>query len=250
VIEVEDFAKEAGFLDLTARVTGPRGEALTVPLEQVAPRRYQATFPLWGKGRYQVMAAGTGVAPAASTEGAPGRRTLQERNEQALGGFAVPYSAEYLRFRSDPILLKQIAERTGGRVLDANDVDLFHPPRVPRESSRPVFDWFLLALCILVPLDVGVRRVQFDWEAIRAWLRPRRGEEGAETMGALLQRKAQVKEQRAERPPPVPTVRVPKPTPRPASSVPEPKVEEPAEPQSTTERLLARKRKRQGDEPK
>jgi len=240
VITVEDFAKNESFLDLTARVAGPRGDTITAPLKQIAPRRYQATFPLWGKGRYQVMAAGTGSAGG------------KERNEQALGGFAVPYSAEYLRFRSDPVVLKQIAERTGGRVLSASDVDLFHPPRVTRESSRPVFDWFLLALCILVPLDVGVRRVQLDWEVIRAWLRPRRGEKSTETMGALLQRKAQVKEQlaepRAERPPPLAPMRAPKPVSRPASPAPEPKANESAEPQSTTERLLARKRQRRDDQ--
>jgi len=244
VIAVEDFAKEETFLDLTARVAGPRGETVTVPLKQIAPRRYQATFPLWGKGRYQVMTAGTGSAGG------------KERNEQALGGFAVPYSAEYLRFRSDPIVLKQIADRTGGRVLNGSDVDIFHPQRVTRESSKPVFDWFLLALCLLVPLDVGVRRVQLDWDVVRAWFRPRRAA-STETMGALLQRKEKVKEQlaepRAERPPPVagpirPSPRsIPPQPPKPAAP-PESKAEEPGtEAQSTTERLLARKRKRKED---
>jgi uncharacterized membrane protein len=193
VITVEDYAKEDTFLDLAAKVSGPRGEAITVPLKQVAPRRYQASFPLWGRGRYQVMTAGTGSAGG------------KERNEQALGGFSVPYSAEYLRFRSDPILLKQIAERTGGRLLTEADLDLFHPARTARESSRPVFDWFLLALCCLIPLDVGIRRVQLDWEVMLGWFRPRKAESSGETMGALLQRKQQVKEQidekRTERPP-------------------------------------------------
>ncbi|MEQ1858655.1 MAG: VWA domain-containing protein [Chthoniobacteraceae bacterium] len=240
VISVEDFARDESFLDLSARVAGPRGETITVPLRQIAPRRYQAVFPLWGKGRYQVMAAGTGSAGG------------KERNEQALGGFAVPYSAEYLRFNSDPILLKQIAERTGGRLLTPADVELFHPPRVTRESSRPVFDWFLLALCLLVPLDVAVRRVQLDWDVILGWFRPRRAA-STDTMGALLQRKAQVKEHldepRAERPPPiVATVRPA--APRTERPVPPPAEEPGCEAQSTTERLLARKRKRQGDEPK
>src|SRR6185503_12841183 len=112
VVTVEDFAMEESFLDLTARIAGPRNETVTVPLKQVAPRRYQATFPLWGKGRYQVMAAGIGTAAG------------KERNEQAIGGFAVPYSPEYLRFRSDPILLKSIAERTGGRVLGPGETNL------------------------------------------------------------------------------------------------------------------------------
>lgn len=248
VVTVEDFAREETFLDLTARIAGPRNETVTVPLKQVAPRRYQATFPLWGKGRYQVMAAGTGSAGG------------KERNEQALGGFAVPYSSEYLRFRSDPILLKQIAERTGGRLLSANDTELFHPQRTVRESSRPVFDWFLLALCILIPIDVGIRRVQLDWDVILGWFRPRKADASGETMGALLQRKAQVKEQiqeqRADRPssvpPPIRPIHTARPTPKTAPPPPQPKPSEtkPADEdsdsaQSTTERLLARKRKRE-----
>jgi uncharacterized membrane protein/Mg-chelatase subunit ChlD len=244
VIHIEDHAKEDSFLDLAARVNGPGGETKTVALKQVAPRRYEGTFPLWGKGRYQVMAAGAGSAAG------------KERSEQAVGGFAVPYSMEYLRFRSDPILLKQIAEKTGGRLLTADEVDVFQPQRVTRESSRPVFDWFLLALCILVPLDVGIRRVQLDWEAIAGWFRPRKAESSGETMGALLQRKQQVKEQideqRAERPPPISpakTTRPPAPPPRTAKSPPAQAAEPPpaadSAAQSTTERLLARKRKRQ-----
>ena len=244
VITVEDYAKEETFLDLSARVAGPRGESVTLPLKQVAPRRYQANFPLWGKGRYQVMVAGSGSAGG------------KERNEQALGGFSVPYSAEYLRFRSDPIVLKQIADRTGGRLLTEADVDLFHPPRTARESSRPVFDWFLLALCCLIPLDVGIRRVQLDWDVILGWFRPRKAEGSAETMGALLQRKQLVKEQideqRAERPPviiptrpPGAAVSTPKPPPLTQPKPEEPKADDEGQPQSTTERLLARKRKRQ-----
>ena len=246
VVSVEDFAQEDTFLDLAAKVSGPRGETATVALKQVAPRRYQGTFPLWGKGRYQVMAAGLGTAGG------------KERNEQALGGFAVPYSPEYLRFRSDPILLKNIAERTGGRVLGPNESNLFQRPRTIRESTRPVFDWFLLALAILVPLDVGIRRVQLDWALIAGWFRRRERESSGETFGALLQRKQQVKETleapRGERPPPV---RLPvrtkpaaNPTPgapqaaRPASGA----GDDPKKPVSTTERLLARKRKRQEDQ--
>jgi Ca-activated chloride channel homolog len=250
VVTIEDFARDESFLDLTARIAGPRNETVTVPVKQIAPRRYQATFPLWGKGRYQVMTAGIGSAAG------------KERNEQAFGGFAVPYSSEYLRFRSDPILLRQIAERTGGRMLSANDIDIFHPQRVTRESSRPVFDWFLLALCIMIPLDVGVRRIQLDWDVIVSWFRPRKAVASGETMGALLQRKAQVKEQieesRGERPtavpPPIRPATIPRPAPRPVSPSVQPKPseaksadEDPNLPQSTTERLLARKRKRNQD---
>jgi uncharacterized membrane protein len=245
IVTVEDFAKTESFLELKARVSGPRGETLEVPLKQTAPRRYQGEFPLWGKGRYQVATVGVGISGT-------GDKTAK-RNEQAFGGFAVPYSPEYLRFKSNPLALKQIAERTGGRVLSPSDLDLFHPPRSTRESSRPVFDWFLIALACLIPLDVGLRRVQLDWQIIKGWFGFGRTAGSTETMGALLQRKREVQAAitPAERPKPVflatkATTTAPAPLPK-----PQPKPDEPAsadEQQSTTERLLSRKKKRQRDE--
>ena len=243
VVTIEDFAKDGNFLEMKARVSGPRGETLEVPLKQIAPRRYQGEFPLWGKGRYQVAAAGVG------SSGSGAKAT--KRNEQAFGGFAVPYSPEYLRFKSNPIALKQIAERTGGRVLSPSDLDLFHPSRSTRESSRPVFDWFLIALACLIPLDVGLRRVQLDWQVIKGWLGFGKKSGSTETMGALLQRKkeAQAAITPAERTKPVALATNPAAQP-PAATAPksQPKDDEPTtidgQP-STTERLLARKKKRQ-----
>ena len=248
IVTVEDFAKNESFLELKARVNGPHGEALEVPLKQIAPRRYQGEFPLSGKGRYQVAAVGMGISGS-------GEKTVK-RNEQAFGGFAVPYSPEYLRFKSNPIALKQIAERTGGRVLTPADLDLFHPPRSVRESSRPVFDWFLLALACLIPLDVGLRRVQLDWQVIAGGFGFGKKSGSTETMGALLQRKKQTQAAITpmERPKPVAATSKPRAAPTPAATAPkpQPKPDEPpaTDPhESTTERLLARKRKRQDVDP-
>jgi len=245
VVTVEDFAKDEAFLEIVARVNGPRGENIDVPLHQSGPRRYQAQFPLSGKGRYQVVAA------------AAGRPGKDDKPEQAVGGFSVPYSPEYLRFRSDPILLQQIASRTGGRVLSGADLDIYHPQRQPRESTRPVFDWFLIILACLLPLDVAVRRVQLDWVVIRGWFGfGKKAQDSTETMGALLGRKKRVQatlDQPAE-PRPLPTIRPPTSAPPktapkapPSTAKPEPPTKEPDEAQSTTERLLARKRKRDQD---
>ena len=239
VITVEDFAKDDAFLEIAARVTGPSGATFEVPLRQNGPRRYQAEFPLSGKGRYQVVAV------------AAGRRDKDGTPEQAIGGFAVPYSPEYLRFRSDPVLLQQIAARTGGRVLSATETDIFHPPRETRESSRPVFDWFIIVLACLLPLDVAMRRVQLDWIVIRGWFGfGKKVEDSSETMGALLGRKRRVQtalEQPAE---PRPTTPVsPKSPAKPSTpATPPPATDDASTPLSTTERLLERKRRRQEGE--
>lgn len=253
-IIVEDFHPQESFLEVQARVSGPRDKSETVPLKQIGPRRYQATLPLWGKGRYHISAAGVAGS----------------RTDHVFGGFIIPYSPEYLRFRSSPIALKEIAEKTGGRMLadKSNPDDIYKTGRLPKRSSRPIFDWFLVALACLIPLDVAVRRVQIDLYAIRKWLSfgAKHGP-STQTMGALLERKQAVdtalEARRGETPleaghlPPAP-VRKPKPAGTPSvtpaaadTGKPPAKAEPPKAPEqtTTTERLLALKRKRQQGEP-
>ncbi|HYE05028.1 MAG TPA: VWA domain-containing protein [Planctomycetota bacterium] len=238
-IIVSDTARDAGFLALRARVGLPDASHADVELRPVAPGRYQGTFRLAGKGRYQVVVAGG--------DG--------EQQERAVGGFVVPYSAEYLRFRSDPFLLRRIAERTGGRELtgDEDGAALYDVPRQRRASSRPIFDLLLVLLACLLPLDVAVRRVQIDWSAIAARLRGRRAAPTA-TMSALLgakQRAAQGNEARSvEMPlPPAPSRgEALGPAPKPAPRAPAPPPPPAGSASSMAGRLLEAKRRRQQEQ--
>ncbi|WP_397568635.1 VWA domain-containing protein [Schlesneria sp. T3-172] len=244
VIVVEDFHPEEGFLEVTAKLAGPNEKSEIVTLKQVAPRRYQATVPLWGHGRYHAI----------------GQGTAGERKDVAFGGFIVPYSPEYLRFRSNRQTLQEVADRTNGRVLsgDPEKDDIYRHGRAAKRSTKPIFDWFLIALAILVPLDVAMRRIQLDLGAIKAALGFGRRTASTATMGALLQAKesatAALKSRREERPLPPPTAGtvLPRPSQKPATppnaGSPKPP-DAPAETSdrpavSTTERLLAMKRKR------
>ncbi len=233
VITVEDHHEDGGFLEMQARVLGPGDQEETLTLTQVAPRRYRAVVPLWGTGRYQVMVAGTG----------------QGRSDKAVDSLAVAYSPEYLQLHSTAKTLERIAERTGGRVLRGDETELFTFERISKESSRSIADWFLVMLACLLPLDVGLRRVQIDPAVVKGWFTRRQAsEESGATMSALLKRKAAV-EARSERPQELP-LKHPSPTRSPspkAVPVEDEKSEEPIDESalSTTERLLALKRKRQ-----
>lgn len=180
-IMVEDFHPQESFLNVAAKISGPHDREETVVLKQVSPRRYQVTVPLWGKGRYQVMAVGQSG----------------DRKDHAIGGFIVSYSPEFLRFRSNPIVLEEIADRTGGQRLNPEEAtDVIYGRRKPKQSSKPIFDWFLIALAIILPLDVAIRRVQLDWYVIRSWFRfGAEDKNSTATMGALLQRKQNVVEE-------------------------------------------------------
>ena len=285
VIIMEDFDPEDSFLDVKARISGPRDKVETISVKQIGPRRYQATVPLWGRGRYQVMASAA----------------AGERKETAQGGFIVPYSPEYLRFRADTIVLNEIADATGGASLLEENLDAdsdsaaqedaeegtsageqsagllasyeekaaktIYGRRSPKRSSWPIFDWFLITLACLIPLDVGLRRVQLDWYAVKSLLGLDRKTESTQTMGQLLKRKQSVDStlEKRKRETPLPTSMARKAS-RPASTIkapsaamsagaqqaaqPKPKTDTPPKVQdanSTTSRLLAMKRKRDED---
>lgn len=233
IVQIEDHAPDSDFLDISASVKGPRDREQAIELRQVGPRRYEGEFPLWGKGRYHILAAGG----------------AGERVENSVGGFVVPYSPEYLRFRSNPIVLRDIAERTGGRLLEGAETsaDLFPAERPRRISSASVVDWFLIILACLLPLDVASRRIQIDWALVRGWFGGRQRDSSA-TLGSLLERKKEVathlpskpsrpttpattvqSSQAAAKPPPAST----------AADSPPPETSD----SSTAGRLLARKRK-------
>ena len=239
IIMVEDFHPEEMFLDVAAKVSAPGDKELTIPLKQVGPRRYQGTFPANDKGRFQVTALGT----------------AGEREDRVHGGFIVSYSPEYLKFTSNWNALRDIKEKTGGTELtvDSTAEDVYNR-RKPKQTSQPIFDWFLVALCCLIPLDVAVRRVQIDWVAIKDALGFGRKGETTKTMGALLAKKKEVGahlQKRKEERPMQPTGASPYEQKahvrRTASKKPKPeKSQEDAPKQdTTTSRLLDLKRKRQ-----
>jgi uncharacterized membrane protein len=239
LIEVEDHHPQAAFLEIQARVEGPRGQSEELTLRQTGPGRYAGEVTLWGKGRYQVTAVAVG----------------EGRDEQALAGLAVPYSPEHLRFRSEPMVLHKIAEASGGRLLDGSETgeELFAVDREPATRSRPVTDLLLLVICCLIPIDVGVRRIDPDLAAIARWLGLGRREQASQpTLGALLARKQAVAEELAEKKQAEPEESRPAPpkapTRRQRQSEPQPqvgKVQDDLAGLSTTERLLAMKRRRQ-----
>src|SRR5262249_13433603 len=129
-----------------------------------------------------------------------------ERKDLAFGGFIVPYSPEYLRFRSNHQTLQEVADRTGGRGLSGypEKDDIYRHGRLPKRSSKPIFDRFLRALAILVPIDVALRRIQIDLAAIKSALGFGRRAATSATMGALLQAKQSasqaIESRRSERP--------------------------------------------------
>jgi uncharacterized membrane protein len=252
VIVVEDFHPEESLLDVKVSVNGPNNFSKSTVVRQIAPRRYQVSIPLQGQGRYQIQVGANGA----------------DRKETAFAGFIVAYSPEYLRFRANPIVLRDVAERTGGREIDVSQepeqltAQIFGD-RQPKRSTSRIFDWFLMALACMIPMDVAIRRVQLDFSWLRKLFAKEERKEATATMGALLQKSQAVRTAmdsnqpsptstterlKSQRRGPLPTApATKKQTPDTSKSTPAPQDKKPPSTSDggTTSRLLAMKRKRE-----
>ena len=168
------------------------------------------------------------------------------REERVHGGFVVPYSQEYLRFRANPIVLEEIARKTDGQMLNGQETgeQIFQRNRKITTTDRPIADWFLLVLACLIPLDVAARRVQIDWTVFKS----KTHTPADETFSQLLKTKRTVETQmrqqcRQQQPEPLRYTAGDKV--EPAHNKPNPQVYQTSSTSttSTTERLLAARKK-------
>jgi len=154
VVEVERLGSSRagrGLLEADGRVVSPDGEVTVLPLRQSGPGRVAGRFPLSTIGSHLVSVAMPGEGGA--------RGVIQ-------GAVTVPPGREHRALRDDAAVLRAVAERTGGRVLEMGDPRLAN--LFPREeiavplATRGVWDLLALAAMGLFLLDVAVRRVSVD----------------------------------------------------------------------------------------
>lgn len=153
-VRLEAFDGRGGTLDLLdvpASIYAPAGERLETRLTQVGPGAYEATVPAADSGSYIAIIkpslGGTRLSPV-------------------VGGATAPIGPEYRALSSNVSLLADIAERTGGRVLDLQDpgaIDLFDRTGVePRRALVPAWRPLLFITLIVLLLDIATRRIAWD----------------------------------------------------------------------------------------
>lgn len=172
-------------------VFDPEQPAARIPLQQVAPGRYEGTFTPLGEGAHfvRVTSAATDTRPQLS-------QTV---------GWVMTYSAEYDIRPSSASVLPQIASLTGGRSLQGRAPEVFTRNIAAVRASAPLWPWLLLAVALLLPLDVAVRRLvvtRSDMRRLRVYLRGDSGapESDAERMTSLLGARDRVRQRVAAGP--------------------------------------------------
>ena len=156
-------------LQMSANVVGAAAFVQATTLTQVAPGEYRASIASPIQGTYIIQVAGT----------QDGRMVVQ-----SAAGMVVPYSAEYGPGQRNPELLATLARNTGGSQL-AQPADAFAHNLAPVYSAREIALPLLLLALLLLPLDIGVRRLilrRGDFGAARIWMRlSRRAREATAT---------------------------------------------------------------------
>lgn len=155
-------------LQMDAAVVSAALDRFTLDLRQTAPGRYEGVFTPTEEGAYFITVAGS-TSPVSDV--------LAPQTVAQSTGWVLSYSAEY-RVEADAVgrdaplnLLRRIAGITGGGSLkDAPDRVFLHNLD-QEQTAQPIWQYFLLAALLLLPLDVAVRRLvitQSDLDRLRA----------------------------------------------------------------------------------
>lgn len=172
-VEVTSFDDEGGprnFYRTVLRLVSPDLEPIQTVLEQVGPGRYAGTVLADDPGAYLVRVAQT--------------LTAEDRTDAASRtlGIVSPAAEEYRRLGIDTDALARFAEAGHGRELPLDSEEaaaaVWRHDIQAAAFPAPIWPWLLLLAMVLVPLDVGVRRVALtrgDVRRARGWVARRIG---------------------------------------------------------------------------
>lgn len=152
----DDNGRYLNDITMTANVIAPDGTVNNVVLPQIAPGRYGGEFTPGQDGAYFLRINGD----ASDGESVVGQTS----------GWVLGYSSEYQPTVSETNVLTLLAENFGGQDLTEAITDVFEHNLSSESVSRPIWSWLIVVAVLLLPLDIGVRRLVItkrDWQ--RAW---------------------------------------------------------------------------------
>ncbi|NDJ62529.1 MAG: VWA domain-containing protein [Chloroflexi bacterium] len=178
-------------LELQSSLVDPDLNSELVPLQQVAPGRYETTFTPDAEGAYFLRIVGAG---------GDGENPL---SVSQTAGWVMSYSPEYsLRGQgADTDLLAEIAELTNGQALNVDAPEaVFEHNLVAQAALAPLWPQLLILALLLLPVDIAVRRLlvtRSDLRRLRAAVFQRGGavvDTSSERISSLMGAKARAQQ--------------------------------------------------------
>ncbi|GAB4211154.1 MAG: VWA domain-containing protein [Roseiflexaceae bacterium] len=130
-------------LTVDARMVDPTGQSVGLSFSQIGPGRYRATARTESSGVYLAEVAASGAQGPIGT---------------VSTGVAVSYSPEYGDQRTNPQLLRDLADLTGGRAAPPA-AEVFARTNQQVGSTQEAALALLWLALLLWPLDIAVRRL-------------------------------------------------------------------------------------------
>ncbi|KAB2337482.1 VWA domain-containing protein [Cytobacillus depressus] len=128
-------------LPIEASLVSESGELINTNSKLVAPGKYEISLP---------NQAGMFFLSVKQTDQNGDIQTYQT-------GFTIPYSNEYLLHGPNENLLKDLANKTGGKALAA-EKEAFRPLQTKTYRTQPISQWLILAAFLLFFLEIAIRR--------------------------------------------------------------------------------------------
>lgn len=147
---------------LRARVVGPDGRAVEVPLIQEGPGRYQGEIEATAEGPYLAAVAGDGDGAA---------------SDAATAMTVVPYADEFRGLSRAPVGLERLVASGRVRRLEGPE-DVFRHLGTGGSVRWSLAPWLLVAAAALLVLEVAARKA-----AVPEWLSRRASAKAAEGAG-------------------------------------------------------------------
>jgi Ca-activated chloride channel homolog len=188
---LDEFGRPRNFLNAQATIIDPDLNPAASTLTQVGPGKYEAQVDAAQPGSYLIR---LGVS----------------EGDQSLGqgtlGLVVPYSPEYRASGVQTSLLDDLAAITGGGRV-GNVMEVFEKNIPSADFAREIWRPLLLAVALLFPLDVAVRRVMLgssdfrkagQWFSERLPSRSTRPASGERTLNELFQARDRARQRRRQ----------------------------------------------------
>lgn len=156
---VDESGNFQNMINFDANVISPEFGTEKLSIQQVAPGRYEGTFPASKVGTY-MLSMSTGQKD-------------QSGNPQFItSGVSLSYSPEYETSTSSATFMEKISTTSGGVVVaDPQAYNPYQRNLKPVRSPNTLWPWLLLAATLLLPLDIFLRRVYLNMREIGAWIR-------------------------------------------------------------------------------